>query len=105
VIVACRCQETKRSGVVRELPRVGVTEDGEVQVVRDDTGDVHVYAKSSDDVLVHRKKTDSSKVASFDFLSCTLYFCPYRPKRLLVKLSLEGIEATSKSLNATQSNQ
>jgi len=51
--------------VVRELPRVGVTEDGEVQVVRDDAGDVHVYAKSAEDILVHRKKTDSDKVTTF----------------------------------------
>lgn len=64
-----KCQVPKLSGVVRELPRVGVTEDGEVQVVRDDSGDVHVYAKSTDDILIHRKKTDSSKVTSFDFLS------------------------------------
>ena len=60
--VMYECQEVKRSGVVRELPRVGVTEEGEVQVVRDIAGDVHVYAKSADDVLVHRKKTD--KVAA-----------------------------------------
>jgi len=57
----------KHSGVVRELPRVGVTEDGEVQVVHDEAGDVHIYAKSTDDILVHRKKTDSGKVASFLF--------------------------------------
>jgi len=56
--------------VVRELPRVGVTEDGEVQIIRDDAGDVHIYAKSAGDVLVHRKKSDSGKVASFDSL-CT----------------------------------
>ena len=63
--------------MVRELPRVGVTEDGEVQVVRDDTGDVHVYAKSTDDVLVHRKKTDSGKVELFDFSPnmTTFAFC------------------------------
>ena len=60
--VTYACQEAKRSGVVRELPRVGVTEEGEVQVVRDSAGDVHVYTKSADDVLVHRKKTD--KVAA-----------------------------------------
>jgi len=55
--------------MVRELPRVGVTEDGEVQVVRDEAGDVHIYAKSIDDVLVHRKKDDSGKVASLLFMS------------------------------------
>ena len=64
-----RCEQAKRSGVVRELPRVGVTDDGEVQVVHDEDGDVHIYAKSVDDVLIHRKKDDSSKVASLDFLS------------------------------------
>jgi len=53
--------------MVHELPRVGVTEDGEVQVVRDETGDIHVYAKSTDDILIHRKKTESGKVAFFDF--------------------------------------
>ena len=52
--------------MIHELPRVGVTDDGEVQVVRDETGDVHIYAKSVDDVLVHRKKDDSSKVVSLD---------------------------------------
>ena len=52
--------------MVRELPRVGVTEEGEVQVVRDSAGDVHVYAKSANDVLVHRKKTD--KVVPFDLI-------------------------------------
>ena len=54
----------KHSRVVRDLPRVGVTEDGEVQVIRDEAGDIHVYAKSTDDILVHRKKPDSGKVAS-----------------------------------------
>ena len=61
--------------MVRELPRVGVTEDGEVQVVRDDTGDVHVYAKSTDDVLVHRKKTDSGKVEYDITATATFGFC------------------------------
>jgi len=65
MIVLCYCQQVKCSGVTHELPRVGVTEDGEVQVVRDSSGDVHVYAKSADDVMVHRKKTDFSKVVSF----------------------------------------
>lgn len=68
------CQEAKHSGVVRELPRVGVTEDGEVQVIRDEAGDVHIYAKSADDVLVHRKKTDSSgKVDSLNFYCSTVF--------------------------------
>ena len=58
-----QCEQAKRSGVVRELPRVGVTDNGEVQVMRDEVGDVHIYAKSIDDVLIHRKKDDSSKVA------------------------------------------
>jgi len=61
------CQEAKRSGVVHELPRVGVTEEGEVQVVRDSAGDVHVYAKSADDVLVHRKKTDKVAALNIQF--------------------------------------
>jgi len=66
------CQEAKHSGMVRELPRVGVTEDGEVQVIRDEAGDVHIYAKSADDVLVHRKKTDSDKVDSLNPLKPTV---------------------------------
>ena len=55
------------------MPRVGVTEGGEVQVVRDVAGDVHIYAKSADNILVHRKKTDSGKVAVL-FVCCTSYF-------------------------------
>ena len=63
MIAVVQCEQTKRSGVVRDLPRVGVTDDGELQVVRDEAGDVHIYAKSIDDVLVHRKKDDPGKVA------------------------------------------
>lgn len=56
-------QGGKQGGVVvRELPPVGVDENGDLQVITDSVGDIHIYAKPNDNVLVHQQKSDTSKV-------------------------------------------
>jgi hypothetical protein len=55
-------QGGKPGVVVRELPPVGVDENGDLQVITDSVGDIHIYAKPDDNVLLHQQKVDSSKV-------------------------------------------
>ena len=55
-------QPVRRQLITKELPLVGVTENGNVSIEQSPDGEIHVYAHPDEDVIIHQKDKASGKV-------------------------------------------